>query len=378
MKTIGVMTFWRSNENYGQVLQAYALQTILTSFGFEAEVIDYDPSSRQLEQAERLRTRPLIRKLLSVLSHPIVYAGYYGRRLESRRYKSGMTVVDRHFEDFRKARIRSGREHYSSLTELRARPPKYDVYICGSDIVWSEQVDDMAYFLDFGEKNVLRVAFAASFGGASISEGYAKRIAEYLSSFDFIGVRENSGVGICSQAGRDDAVWTPDPTLLLSKEQYEEIMRTPELSEKYMLIYLLGYKLDIDKKEVFSFAREKGWRVVYVANDGVFDDYERVYPTIEEWIGYIAGAEYVVTNSFHCAVFCSIFNTDFTFDKIKGGNSAWNERFFSLMNMLGLNQSEFMKLRDSRIDESVWENVNAKLSEIRDKKNILKNCLPSR
>ena len=40
---IGILTFHRSN-NYGAVLQAYALQNYLLEYGLDVEIIDYRPN----------------------------------------------------------------------------------------------------------------------------------------------------------------------------------------------------------------------------------------------------------------------------------------------------------------------------------------------
>ena len=41
-KTIGVQTFWRSQFNYGQLLQGYALQKFLVNNGYCSYIIRFD------------------------------------------------------------------------------------------------------------------------------------------------------------------------------------------------------------------------------------------------------------------------------------------------------------------------------------------------
>lgn len=38
---IGVITFWDSNDNYGQIMQCYALQTYLKKLGHDVVLIRY-------------------------------------------------------------------------------------------------------------------------------------------------------------------------------------------------------------------------------------------------------------------------------------------------------------------------------------------------
>ena len=52
MARIGIMTFLH-NDNYGSSLQAYALQRVIRTLGYDCEHIDYRP-----DRAENSRERP--------------------------------------------------------------------------------------------------------------------------------------------------------------------------------------------------------------------------------------------------------------------------------------------------------------------------------
>lgn len=41
--SIGIITYWWSKENYGQILQMYALQIYLRNKGYNAFLIKYNP-----------------------------------------------------------------------------------------------------------------------------------------------------------------------------------------------------------------------------------------------------------------------------------------------------------------------------------------------
>ena len=49
MKKIGILTFHRA-ENFGAVLQAYALQQYVTNLGYDVEIIDYRCKSIEILQ----------------------------------------------------------------------------------------------------------------------------------------------------------------------------------------------------------------------------------------------------------------------------------------------------------------------------------------
>ena len=306
MKEVGIMTFWYDQENYGQILQAYALTTVIRSMGYHAFDIKYDNRIESQETNVAFQSDSLIKKILRIIMSPQVYYKYYRNKMLKAYYGDLGQKKDRSFDVFRATKMFFSENSYNNIKELQNLPPDCFAYVTGSDIVWSEKVNNMAYFLNFGSSGVKRIAYAASFGGSEVSNEYINQIREYLAKFDFIGVRESSGREICALAGRNDAVWVPDPTLLLSQEHYSTILKEPDTHEKYLFLYLLGYKLTINFTAIDQFAKKRGLKIIYVANEGVYDKRERTYPTIEEWIGYIANAEYVITNSFHCCVFCSM------------------------------------------------------------------------
>lgn len=45
---IGIITYWQSKDNYGQLLQCFALQKYFESLGHEAYLIRYDFTNRIL------------------------------------------------------------------------------------------------------------------------------------------------------------------------------------------------------------------------------------------------------------------------------------------------------------------------------------------
>lgn len=67
-KKIGIMTFWESNDNYGQQLQCWALQQVLIQMGCDPFLIRYqwitpkEPFKRML----KLKIKLLIADVLSV------------------------------------------------------------------------------------------------------------------------------------------------------------------------------------------------------------------------------------------------------------------------------------------------------------------------
>ena len=66
-------------------------------------------------------------------------------------------------------------------------------------------------------------------------------------------------------------------------------------------------------------------------------EYNSVYSaTPKEWLGLIANADYIITNSFHGTVFSIIFERQFTVLPIN--DKGKNERLIQLLEITGLQQ----------------------------------------
>ena len=337
---IGILTFWWSNDNYGQLMQCYALHKYLCSLGHDVFLIRYNS---KLD----IKGSPLPVKLLKILN-PVKVINHIKNKRNISAIQKEQITNDRHFEDFRNKYINFSRT-YNSYSELKNDPPEADIYIVGSDQVWKCWFDENrlfsnlmhAYFLDFGKKSTKRLSYAARWGTTELNDSFSKQVAPLLNQFDFIGVREETGINLCTQCGRNDAEWTCDPTLLLSADDYRKLYLENVINkqkDKYLLLYMLNNEYDFDLNYVYSFAASKNLKVIYITGNGVLDNRDKVYASIPEWLYLIDNADYVVTNSFHCSVFSAIFHKKFGVIKLKGRHSGMNSRFDSLFSLLKLDK----------------------------------------
>jgi hypothetical protein len=109
-----------------------------------------------------------------------------------------------------------------------------------------------------------------------------------------------------------------------------------KIEKKYIMLYMLNNECDFDIQRVYDFAKEKDLEVVYVTGNGVINNREKFFATIPEWLYLIDNAEYVITNSFHCCVFSSLFSKKFGVAKLKGKVVGMNTRFETLFSFLGI------------------------------------------
>lgn len=337
---IGIITFWWSNDNYGQLLQCYALQQYLREQGHEPFLIRYDSRSDFLPL-------PVWRKVIKAFN-PIKLSRFirykFIKKFQKIQFNSEEQNKQRQFDSFRKKYIRQSEQIYLSYSELKENPPKADCYIVGSDQVWNfwglklsqckNQVH--AYFLDFGKESTKRFSYSASWGKTEISDEYKNEIQPLLSKFNYISVRERTGVSLCQACGAKKVELRCDPTLLLKADHYRQLYLTeknPDFPERYILVYRLGNPCDFPMKKISNWANSKSLEVIYVTANGLSDTYKKIYPTIQQWLSLIDNAEYVITNSFHCCVFSLIFRRKFAVIPLKSSAKGMNSRIETLFEL---------------------------------------------
>ena len=336
---IGIVTYWKSADNYGEQLQNYALQEYLRGLGHEPFLIRYDYEADTI-----YGSKPLPVRILRAFN-PKRLSGYFKSKHNNRMYRKNCLEHPRGFEEFRKDYLSMSRV-YSSIDDLRKDPPEADMYITGSDQVWntfggrfSEMRNRLsAFFLDFGKEDVLRISYAASWGRTNIPEDESELIRPLLAKFDAVSVREESGIGVCNRLGREDAVLSPDPVLLHGAEVYRRLYRGPDVKipeGKYLFFYFMNHDGDYDRRAVFEWAAAHDLKVIYVTDDW-HEELERSFPGLTGWLALIDNAEYVVTNSFHCSVVSLIFEKKFGVIKRTGSHAGMNTRMDSLFAGFGI------------------------------------------
>lgn len=350
---IGILTFWESEDNYGQLLQCYASQKFFKKNGHETFLIRASNESNnnqsikqklknKLRTAYRLRKYPIY--LLKRVIKSVIYTVLHGKLRES--------IPNRKFEDFRMKYLNCTPVY--SIDMLRSNPPQADAYVVGSDQVWNST--DGLYFLNWAPRSVKKISLAASFGARIPSPEFTNLISPWLQQFDLVTVRELSGKDICELSGIDNAIVVPDPTLMLRAEDYTEIMATDVANGDYLFIYFLGTRTNVNWTEIYKFARKNKLKIVYVGSQGQEDKYPKIEPTIEEWLALIDNAKYVITNSFHGTVFSILFSKKFMVMPVCGPSIRMNDRLETLLKPLDLSYRIYagdLSLIERNIDYNV-------------------------
>ena len=327
-KKIGIMTFWTSKDNYGQILQAYALQTVLRKMGHEPFLIRYD------FRHDPTFASTIKEKAIHLLKDPAILCRFILSKFR-RREEAVAEVHDRKFDEFIRDHMAVSEKIYTDYRELKVNPPEADVYICGSDVVWYPRRMSEPYFLNFNT-DARRIAYAPSFGTADVPVWFRKMAKPWLEKFHAVSTREQSGADVCNEIlGSDKCVCNLDPTLLLQADDYRKLFASERSTEKYCLAYFLGTETDVDYDAIKDFAKSRHLplRLITVQGNKVEGNY---FPTITEWLESFCNAEYIFTNSFHGCAFSLIFHKRFLYFPIVGSLSSLNNRVESLLDKLNV------------------------------------------
>lgn len=407
--------------NYGGILQAYALQRALESYGFEAPVVNLKIRQRGLFSRDYLKF--LLAKLI-----------YF------KKYKNAEFSTLRYYADtqrFIAQNIETTREIYSPAALKRLfEQEKFGACVLGSDQVFNPPYFDAFendFSLGFAPQECIKIAYAASFGGESFKGARDLELHKAnLAKFKAISVRERNGTALCESVfGISGAAFVLDPTLLAGREVFEKFISpagatssvkpgTAELAQsdadraeaddvqiaicaasqeiKAAKIgaaaqNLNGTAADIadtafsaqdacentvraanaaQKGQIFAYILDRNERKSEILKSvsereglgvrEVNDKANRV--SIEEWLSLIAGARLVITDSFHGCAFSILFNKPFfAFINENRGSS----RFYSLFESFELQDRVIKSASDVSLGKQVdWARVNEILSRRRE------------
>lgn len=352
-KNVGIITLHYS-DNYGSVLQAYALQTYLEKHAnLNAWIIDYiqkyDSINCKLFRTDIYRKRP------QAFLADILFLKSNQKRKAS-------------FEKFRKKKLHITLEKYYTLEQLKKLNRKMDAFICGSDQIWNFDCTngiDEAYFLAFVDKEKKKISYAPSFGQISFQIDEMKKIKQYLDNFDLISIREKSMKKKLEGKIGKSVKCVIDPTLLLDREYYDELCKEKHNNNKYVFVYMLEENIDL-LKYAKKYAENNKLDIIYISNISkksqiILKKYTNAYGAApEEFLSYIKNAECIITNSFHATVFSILYEKKFCTYKTKHSFP----RMLDLLENLGLGSRIFDK--DFQMERNIdYKNAKVKLNSIR-------------
>lgn len=309
---ISILTFSKET-NFGATLQCYALCKVLQGMGHNVDIIDIQLKTYSMSWYS------------AIMRLPMVWLFCQFR-------KQYLNIFTRHF----------------NVENLCRNYPKSDLYIVGSDQVWNpaitKRLDPLIYFFSFLPKGARRISYAASFGTETWNfPNLTSQVKELIHQFNAISVREESGVKICNDVFNMEATLVADPTLL--RPSYDDIcgMYDARCETNDLTYYTFVHNAPIQEVLV-DFAKSQNLDAVVLRSNRAYTGFKlKRYVTVSEWLNSIRYSKVVVTDSFHCMVFCILFHKQFVAIPAKGGRTTRQE---SLLKQLGLSDHFCKKTED--------------------------------
>lgn len=292
------------SNNLGNRLQNYALQEILISQGHIVETVQKGNKNSEFSRS----------------------AKYYIKKI--------LKTKDWKFRDFDR-KIKWSPYSLSIQNDKNKMAQEYDFFIAGSDQVWNPNFGgtNADSFLSFVPEEK-RIAYAASFGVDEIPNDLMEKYGDYLQKFASISVREKQAVKMVEQYEGCHAKWVLDPTLLLQRKKWNQLAVTPKIREKYVVKYLLGE----EQSDCNNLINRTVGNVKVIDVKKLLEG-EGTGPG--EFLGLVKNAELICTDSFHAAVFSTIFEKPFVIFERMDEEKDMSSRLDSLCEILELSDHRY-------------------------------------
>ena len=336
--------------NYGGILQAWAMQTVLVQMGHSVEILM--PKQQQGHKKMIL---------------PIVWAYRFLRRLTGKNdipvfaekeFRKNHEKIYGGLDSFKNKQFKA--KYISTFEDLNNSD--YDSIIVGSDQIWRKQYIHLLWKTEFvsdvflrkvNGKKLLRIAYAASLGVDKweYTPNETSEIAAALSKFKRISVRESSGVDLLLKNTGCKSSWVIDPTMLLSAQDYRRLYDKNKSSNQFEVV---SYILDSNMETTNLISKVSNDLKMSVHELNKRQAQERKC-SLEEWLQAIDKSKFVITDSFHGCVFCLIFKKPFIF---VGNVERGNARFSTLIEKFDIGNhfidciESYSKDKDYRISEN--------------------------
>jgi hypothetical protein len=333
---IGLITVYEIN-NFGSSLQAFALKSFLEDLGYEVCVINIKDDKLFFKYNKIFKYFGF---LIKIIKYPIVLRNFLNSKKNRRIYDlsdKAKMVFKQYTKDFLNEKI----FNYHDLKKI-SRGDQMLALICGSDQIWSVSSYNLGNenFLRFAPKSK-RIAYAPSFGVSEIPEYHKATLKKYLKGFDYISIREQQGAKIIECLINKKVPVVLDPSLLVTRNFWEERIITPNLNKSYIMCYFLNEPSQLAVEYLDNVSRILKHSIVIVPH--LFECYKK-YDCIQsldkspfEFLGLIKNAAFILTDSFHGATFSISFNKPFfVFDRQYKHGFNESSRVSSILNILEL------------------------------------------
>lgn len=379
MEKIGIVTSAREL-NYGAILQAYALQRIISDFGFDSKLLWW---SNQRNSHRDIRIRKLLAMFVTYVRNPGIMnksVKAYGHTFEKSMTQNTIEL----FEKFEKEFLNIEFLSYGQMKRFAAAEDCRSV-IAGSDQIWNSYAIyvDPFYYLQFAPKNK-RIAYAPSLGKNDIPDYNKQKIMRYVNEINHLSVREETGRILLSEITDKKIEVVLDPSLLFDSGVWKTIEGKMNIPQEYILLYFLDQPNTECVNKIKEITQKYDLPVLALPYEipsfSGIEDIRYVDAGPAEFLSLIANAKLILTDSFHGTAFSINYNKTFlTFDRQYGNNQSQASRIVDLLRTFELTDhfiSGDISLQNITIDYSP---INHRLKQLREKsirylKDAIEDC----
>ncbi|MEG1946360.1 MAG: polysaccharide pyruvyl transferase family protein [Lachnospiraceae bacterium] len=331
MKKIGVITLW--SNNYGSVLQCYALKKTLEGYGYKIEILYQDSNGVE-------RYKNYVRIVLNLVKNGLIYPSYIKSFFEMRQSrKNSINGLTNKSSDelnfFVKTQIQPKAIPYSEFKKL-GKDDQYVAFVAGSDQIWNGSVPfNPISFLEFAPNNK-KIAYAPSFGTQEIACYNQKKFARAIEKFSFLSIREDEGKQLIKQLVGMDVLRMPDPTVLLSKDEWKSFANTVKSNpKKYVMLHFLSKPNSIAMNRIENYIENYDCEVIcfgYEHDCFKLKGIKTESGSPQCYLNRIRNASAIFTDSFHTSLFAVRFSRQFyVFDRQYDHKYSQGSRIFTLL-----------------------------------------------
>lgn len=360
--------------NYGTFLQAFATQTAIDNLGYDTTILNIDSV---IDDVSKARKKYFIGQLLNyaeVKSYISTVNAIIQKKINPK-YKKYYQEREKKFKEFHDKYFKIG-PVCDSWEGLRQYCLKFSSIVVGSDQLWRPaNIAGNYYTLNFVPDEINKLSYATSFGLENIRENQKTVATRFLNRIQHLSCREQSGVQIIENLTHRSAKLVCDPTLLLTKEEWDNyVLDNPIIDGDYIFTYLLSNNIE-HRKYVRKLAEATGCKVVgvlhgagYVRGDERFVDEAPKNIGPFEFLNLIKYAKYVCTDSFHGCVFSTIYEKNYyTFKRFSDQDKmSTNTRVTNLLERFGLNDRLVKQYEELNFKVIDYESVNHRVQQFRD------------
>lgn len=351
---VGTLTFHRA-DNYGAVLQAFALRQALEGLGCDAQVIDYYRKSLDNYYKSQYSYVPAKRR------NVVKWCWNLFRNLfvvPARRRKARKCTA------FRVKYLHMS-QTVQGDADRRETEDKYDVILTGSDQIWSYEIlsdKDDWYCFKKQTGHAVVASYAASAGSLTKFKEKFNQYRDDIDAYDAISVRESDLRDYLEHTLGRPVVQVLDPVFLLDRTTWESIAQYPR-KDSYVFYYDVEPN-PVSRAIAHKVAAEAGLPLVqfdehrgFLRRDFAMD------AGPEEFVGLIRNAACVVTSSFHATAFSVIFHKRF----VAALHPTTGARVRSLLESVGLQNRIYESADDFHRFSTDFAGVDDRLDALREK-----------